>query len=137
MQVTLKLLRRYDNDELALLYVLLAEREPEENISHRSMPTYSEHVAYIHYSPHTYYIIEVDGKNVGVLYVTTMYEIGVSVLKRCRREGIAKAAIDQLMKENPDVEYLANINPRNEKSIKLFTDLGFNLIQQTYRLTKS
>lgn len=129
---------RNDSDQLAFVYLLLAEREPDENISHRSMPLYTTHKIYISESPHTYYIIHNEKDNmVGMLYETNMHEIGVFVHKPFRRTGIANKAINTLIKDYPDTEFLANINPRNSKSITLFESLGFNLIQQTYRLTKS
>jgi hypothetical protein len=37
-----------------------------------------------------------------------------------------------LMQRHGHRRYLANINPRNERSAYLFSRLGFNLVQHTY-----
>ena len=42
-------LLQQDYAAVDFLYQLLAEREPHESISHRRMPTFSEHVAFVHF----------------------------------------------------------------------------------------
>lgn len=127
-----------------LLYQLLSEREPHQNISHRAMPSMEEHLAFIASRPYAaWYIVEavtdcVDDvalitEDVGAVYLTHAREIGVGILKRWRRQGYAAHAVRALMKRHPG-RFLANINPTNEPSIALFHKLGFGPqpIQHTY-----
>jgi hypothetical protein len=38
------------------------------------------------------------------------------------------------MGENPKKQYLANVNPKNKKSIKFFKKNNFKILQYTYEL---
>lgn len=116
-----------------LLYCLLQEREPHVNISHHAMPSWRQHRKFIARRPYAaWYLIKSDRDYVGAIYLTAMNEIGIAVLKRSRRRGIGPAAIRLLMRKHGRRRYLANINPRNAPSTRMFGRLGFRLIQQTY-----
>jgi len=132
-----------------VLYDLLAEREPQTNISHKAMPTWDEHVRFVASKPYqAWYLLEVDDGNnsrtappqiVGAIYLTKPAakaragdEIGVFVFKAHRGKGYGKAAIKALMSQHGKRRYLANIAPGNAASIKLFDALGFRHIQNTY-----
>jgi len=116
-----------------VLYGLLQERTPETSISHRAMPTFEQHEEYVRARPHPYwYLIEQSGAYVGAIYLSHDDEIGVFVFERCRRHGHARAAIELLIKTHPRTRYLANINPRNEASMRLFGTLGFTHLQNTF-----
>jgi L-amino acid N-acyltransferase YncA len=41
------------------------------------------------------------------------------------------------MAKHPRPEFLANINPANARSIRMFEKMGFGHIQNTYRLEAS
>lgn len=111
---------------IPLLYQLLQEREPQQSISHRKMPTYREHEDFVCSVPYMDWRLIVDDREpVGAVYLTKRREIGIAVLKSHRRKGLATQALQQLMKEHPG-EILANINPANEPSIALFRSLGFD-----------
>lgn len=117
------------------LYWLLGERKPSESISHRAMPSVEDHEQFVASDPYAaWYIIEVEGTQAGAVYLTRNDEIGVHVARRFRHMGIARAAIDALMRMHPKPRYLANINPANERSRRLFEWLGFRQIQHTYEL---
>lgn len=117
-----------------ILYDLLAEREPHQSISHRSMPTWEDHVAFVDSAPyHAWFLIEWDGY-LGSIYLTHNDEIGVSLFGKHRGQGYAAKAILLLMRKYPRKRYLANINPANEASIRMFERLGFRHIQNTYEL---
>lgn len=118
----------------AMLYQLLAEREPQESISHRSMPAWLDHVEFVKRRPYAaWYVVEADCP-VGACYLTRAGEIGIGILRECRGKGYAKAAITELMRLHPRGEYLANINPHNLVSLKLFESIGFKgPIQVTLR----
>jgi RimJ/RimL family protein N-acetyltransferase len=101
------------------------------------MPTYEEHVNFVKSSPYSkWYIIEVDGKRAGTIYLTKQNEIGIFLNEGLQEKGIGSNALNVLIGKNPGLRYLANINPENKKSIKFFKKLGFTLIQYTYGLNK-
>jgi len=139
-------------NHLDILYEILQEREPNQSISHEKMPTREEHKSFvdrIHYLGHCpykawYFVHQAETATeiypsclssvVGTAYLTNEREIGVSILKKYHRRGYGKSAVQLLMAMHPGEEFLANINPLNEESIKFFEGLGFNHIQNTYRL---
>ncbi len=123
---------------LEFLFKLLLERLPYESISHIHMPNYSQHVKFAKSEPYEKWFILVDDdiEPLGSCYVTKQKELGVFVLKKHRRKGLGKRMISWLIHNFLDEkQLLANINPKNKKSIDLFESLGFKHIQNTYRLT--
>jgi RimJ/RimL family protein N-acetyltransferase len=121
-------------DAVMILYDLLSEREKSESISHKSMPIIGKHREFIASNPYlAWYLIEVEGDIVGATYLTRQRELGIGILKAHRGHRYGKEALRIIMHKHPG-RFLANINPANEKSIKLFGNLGFGLIQHTYEL---
>ena len=115
-----------------LLWALLEERTSEQSISHKLMPTFGEHVKFIRSCPYkAWYIIGVDGVDVGATYITHNNELGIGILAGYSYRGYGKTAVQEVMKryEGP---FLANINPNNAASIMFFENLGFKLLQVTY-----
>ena len=129
----LKLVSVYNYVDIGnFLYELLTERTPDESISHKKMPSYDGHVDFIHSCPYfAWYIITLGGIPIGSVYLSKQREIGVSVFNSYRGKGYGIGAIKKLIELHPG-KFLANINPRNEKSIALFNKFGFNHIQNTY-----
>lgn len=122
-------------DAVRHLYALLSERTPEQSISHRKMPTLTEHRAFVESHPYQYWaLVEVDGQVVGSVYLTRQNEIGVAIYKAHRGKGFGPDAVRNLMEYMGPREYLANVNPLNEASARMFKKLGFNICQHTYRL---
>ncbi len=117
---------------MEVLYKLMEEREPHQNISHQRMPRWVDHVHFVLSRPYQewWLIVDDDQEPVGAIYVTHNSEIGVGILKGHRREGHAKVAIEMVMQ--PHRRYLANINPANAVSRKMFESLGFKELQVTY-----
>lgn len=129
------------------LYEILYEREGEDdtNISHRRMPTFEEHTRFVESHPYAaWYLIEekelAGGWAVGSIYLTKPHppmpgnEIGIFIRKAYRGRGLGKKAVELLIEQHGPREYFANINPRNLSSIAMFDGLGFDHIQNTYRL---
>jgi RimJ/RimL family protein N-acetyltransferase len=115
-----------------VLWDLLAERTPEQSISHKWMPTPEEHEAFVKSRPYlAWYLIEVHGCIRGACYLSKQREIGVAVLKDFRGSGFGHRAVQLLMGRHPG-KFLANVNPANIPSANLFKSLGFGLIQHTY-----
>jgi RimJ/RimL family protein N-acetyltransferase len=118
-----------------LLYRLLEEREPHVNISHRGLPTWKEHLRFIAKRPYSAWCLIRSGQDyVGAIYLTDLGEIGIGILADWRGRGFGPAAIGLLMRKHPRSRFLANINPNNAQSIRMFGEMGFRLIQQTYEL---
>lgn len=115
-----------DGAKWGIPFSLLTEREPHENISHKGMPTWEQHCAYVYSRPHTawYWFTSPAGFPAGCVYLSKQREIGVGVLKEHRGQGLATQAIQELMLLHPG-RFLANINPANEASLALFRKLGF------------
>ncbi len=121
--------------DFLFLFELLKERKPHMNISHKKMPTYSQHVRFILSKPYKkWYIIKIKNESVGSIYLSYQDEIGIFILQKFQRLQIGKEVIKLLMEKNPRKRYLANINPKNKKSIKFFKEQNFELIQYTYEL---
>jgi RimJ/RimL family protein N-acetyltransferase len=117
------------------LYDLLAEREKKVNISHRKMPTYDEHVKFVMSKPYSkWYIIQYNNQKAGSIYLSKQNEIGIFIKRDIQGKEIGTKALKLLMKYNPQTRYLANVNPKNKKSIEFFKNRGFKLIQNTYEL---
>lgn len=130
----MKLVDVHTADEASdILWALLSERTPEVNISHRAMPSPKQHRDFIASRPYAHwYLIDV-GAYAGAVYLTHWREIGVGVLKSHRGHHYGVNAIRMLMQQHPG-RFLANINPANARSIRLFQNLGFRELQVTYAI---
>jgi hypothetical protein len=114
------------------LYRLLQERRPEESISHKTMPSFEAHRAFVESHPYAHwYMIHAAHHIVGAVYLTHAREVGIGILIDHRHSGYARAALAELRRLHPG-PLLANINPSNTKSLELFKSLGARLIQHTY-----
>ena len=124
------------------LYDILEERlkVPEENISHKGMPTWEEHVTFVDENKgkyaHWFVICNADRPDdiYGAVYLTEGNELGIYIRKSYRKRGYARAAILHIM-DQIGGDFYANINPNNDQSIGFFKSLGFELIQHTYMLS--
>lgn len=132
------------HDRAALLWGLLCQRDETVSISHRVMPSFREHVLFIESDPYQawYFMMEIDfmmeiEKVVGACYLSKQNEIGVFVFGDSQGKGYATQAVKEVMAAHGERRYLANINPRNLKSVKLFNNLGFKHIQNTYECLPS
>ena len=117
-----------------ILYDLLAERTPEQSISHKEMPTHSEHRAFINSQPYMCWYIIIMNVNqlVGAVYLTKNREVGIGVLKEYQGRGYAKKAVKELIERHPG-KFLANIAPTNYDSNSFFQHhFHGELIQVTY-----
>jgi RimJ/RimL family protein N-acetyltransferase len=117
------------------LFELLSERDIRTNISHKKMPTFEEHVKFIKSKPYAkWYIINEGVDKIGSIYLSKQNEIGLFLKKQNQKKGVGITSLNLLMKLNPQLRYLANVNPKNSRSKKFFEKLGFELIQHTYEL---
>jgi len=131
-------LKTVTKNDLKFLYELLAERDPIANISHKKMPTYGEHVKFVMSKPYTIWqIIYYKSKKAGSVYLTNQNEIGIFLKKNNHGKGIGSKVLKMVIERNGPGRYLANISPKNKKSIEFFKNNGFKLIQHTYEFTTS
>jgi len=126
MNLTLKSVSRKD---YRFLYDLLKNRNPKENISHRDMPTYREHLEFVkNHTYKRYYIVYKNNIRVGRVYITDKNEIGISLLKKYSR---LKRILFKNFSFHPFVKF-ANVSSRNKLDQKILKDLGYKIIQYTY-----
>ena len=119
------------------LYDLLEERNSISNISHKKMPTFKNHLKFVSSKPYKkWYIIKMSTNSIGSIYLSYQNEIGFFLKKEYDDAKIANFIIKLFMKKNPLDEYFVNISPRNTKLIKFYKDLGFSLLQKTFKLEK-
>lgn len=131
-------LKNITKNDFRFLYELLSERDSVANISHKKMPIYDEHVRFVTSKPYLrWYIVYYNGKKSGSVYLTKQNEIGIFVKKEWQGKGIGSQILELIIEKNGSGRYLANISPRNKKSIEFFKNNGFNLIQYTYEFIKS
>ena len=126
--------RKNDAD---FLFELLLQRSSKENISHKKMPTYEEHIKFIISKPYyKWYIVKKDHDSIGAVYLTQINEIGISLVKRFDNEKIKNEVLELVMKKHPKKRYIVNINPKNKQGINFFKKRGFRLIQCSYEFVK-
>lgn len=127
--------------QLEFLYSLLKSRDPIANISHGEMPTHEQHTKFVFSRPYeAWYLIGLYDENnslhdyVGAIYLSKAREIGISIRTGYRHRGIGRLAALALMRRHPGAPFLANIAPKNERSIRFFEALGFKLKQLTFEV---
>jgi len=126
-------LKHVSSSDYRFLYVLLKKRDPRANISHRKMPTYKQHRNFVKSKPYAkWYIIQYGNSKVGSIYLSKSDEIGIFLKKEMQGKHVGTIALNLLIAKNPRRRYLANVNPKNSKSIKFFKRNNFKLISYTY-----
>lgn len=132
---TLDLVDAENDAHLAQLYALLAERTPQQSISHKKMPTFAEHVEFVRSDPYyLWYRIMSGTQCVGAIYLSNNNEVGIGIFNIHKNKGHGCAALDLLLKATERRPIYANINPENTASQYFFKNAGFNLLQLTYVL---
>ena len=128
-------IRSVTDSDIRFLFNLLKERSTSENISHKKMPTYNEHKKFVKSKPYLrWYTVMLSNKKIGSVYLSKNDEIGIFLKKEFRAKDIGKKVLEMIIQKNPRKRYLANINPKNKKSIKFFKKNHFKLIQYTFEL---
>ena len=130
----LRIVKKSDSN---FLYNLLKERDSRVNISHKKMPNIKQHEKFILSKLYSkWYVIQDFEEDIGSIYLTKDNEIGIFLIKKIHGKGVGFSALQLLIEKNPRSRYLANVNPKNKKSIQFFKTNGFKLIQHTYELEK-
>lgn len=121
--------------DIKFLYELLRERDPKANISHKKMPTFQEHGEFVKSKPYKkWYVIKFENQKIGSVYLTEQNEIGIFIKKEYQGNNFGNQILKLLINKNPEKRFLANVNPKNKKSINFFKKNNFKLIQHTYEL---
>ena len=126
-----------------ILWDLMLERaeEHEVNISF-SMPSMAEHEAYIRRTPYPlWYLAVAEDDWIGYVYTSWLNEIGIWVFRQHRGRGYGPKMLKMFLSENSPLpgipgqrasHFIANIHPKNERSIHMFREFGFKHIQNTF-----
>ncbi len=123
--------------DCSFLYDMLKERDPKVNISHKKMPSFTQHEKFVRSKPYfKWYIIEESNNDVGSIYLTNNDEIGIFLKNKIQGKGIGVQVLKLLFDKYPRCRYLANVNPKNKQSAQFFKNNGFRLIQHTYEFEK-
>ena len=132
-KVCLKNIRKSDCE---FLYNLLLEREEKTNIEHSTPPSFAEHSKFIKSKPYSkwYIIVDENQNRMGTIYLTKKNEVGIFIKKEYLKKGIGSIALQTLIQKNPKSRYIANINPKNQKSKSFFKKHGFEPFQISYEL---
>jgi len=110
MQKTI-ILRVVNASDFRFLFNLLKERGPKVNISHKKIPTYSEHVKFVKSKPYSkWYVLENSKTKIGSIYLSKNDEIGIFLKKKYFSKGLANKALELFIQKNPRDRYLANVN---------------------------
>lgn len=134
MNIYLEPVNPGDSEHVNTLFDLLHERTKDQSISHTKMPGYIRHCKFVQSRPYRIWFLirDLETKDIaGSVYLTKQNEIGIFVFKKYQGRHCGPAAVRMLMQEYKG-PFLANINPRNPDSIKMFVSLGFELLQVTY-----
>ncbi len=93
-------LKKVTMDDAEFLFNLLKQREGSVNISHKSLPTWEEHLNFIkNYDYPAWDIIIVNDKKIGNIYLTTRDEIGIFIDKEFQNCGYGSDALIAFMKK--------------------------------------
>ena len=115
----------------------MSERKQFENISHKKLPSYNNHVKFIKSKPYAkWLLIECREKILGSVYLSKNNEIAIWIKKDIKdyKMKIRKKILEEVITKFTRKKYLTNINPRNKKIINFYKKNGFKLIHSTFQL---
>jgi RimJ/RimL family protein N-acetyltransferase len=122
-----------DKPHYQFLYDLLEERPQEACISHKKMPTWSEHCAFVDSFPYKEWWIIMDGSDrAGSVYLTHQNEFGMFIKNGYHGRGIATHTFKWVRERYKGERLLSNVNPANKRIIAVLTRLGCRKVQETY-----
>jgi len=129
-------LKKVTVSDADFLYIILEEREPNNNISHKKMPRFLHHKKFIQSNPYLYwYVIFFKNVKIGTVYLTSINEIGLHIKKEFKNVKIEKTILKKLFQKHPRNRYLVNVNPKNKKMIEFLKYNQFKMLQHTYELS--
>lgn len=118
------------------LWELLLERKPWQNISHKTMPSWDEHCAFVDSEPYEgWWLIEDGGIIRGSVYFTKQREVGIFIYERFAGMGYGADAI-KFIEDHYGLPVYANISIRNAQSMAFFVKQGYEFLQVTLCKTR-
>lgn len=124
-------LRKTSKQDYKFLYRLLKQRNPDENISHKVMPTYKQHCEFNDKQPYPQdYIVFDCGKKIGRFYVTDRMEVGIKFIDN--KYTIPMLDEIFIVKDITGVRLFFNVSPRNKLINDYLKKKGLKIIQYTY-----
>jgi len=128
-------LKKVNKTDYRLLYELLQERELIQNISHKKIPTYKQHVKFVMSKPYSnWYIIIYQNEKIGSSYISKQNEIGIHIKNIFKKNKLEEKVLMMIMEKNPRRRFIANVNPKNKEKMLFFKKHGFKLVQYSYEL---
>ena len=134
--ISIKLIK-ISSKHYKFLYNLLAERKSYENISHKKLPSYTNHVKFIKSKPYSkWLLIEYGDKIIGSVYLSKNNEIAIWIKKSIKdyKMEIQRKVLEEVITKFTRKKYFVNLNPRNKKMINFYKKNGFKLIYFTFEL---
>ena len=133
---------RYSQAHRDVLWALLKSRPEIACVSHKEMPTRSEHDTFVATHPyHDWCLVDVDGEIAGSVFISQPArpsvvgdELSIDLFEHFWGYGYATEALTLMMQRHPRDRYIANVAPNNPKSRALFERLGFKHCQDTLEL---
>lgn len=126
------------------LWDLLVDRPEVANISHKQMPSWQQHAAFIASNPYAFwYLIELPieitevgytYRHIGAIYLTRKDEIGLGIMEHWQHQGHGAAAVQHLKALHPRPRYFAHVAPANLQGQQFWLKQGFKPLQVTYEL---
>ncbi len=124
------------------LYKLLQERKPYQNISHKEMPSYEDHVRFVRENRGKYkewFLIQKvvpPYDFVGSIYLGPENNVGIFILDNSLRRGYGALALKRLCEYYKNISIInANIAPTNSISLAFFINQGFKYAGKTIEYT--
>jgi RimJ/RimL family protein N-acetyltransferase len=118
-----------------ILYDLLKDRPRYMNISHKRVPSFSQHCQFVRSKPYKeWFFIVMGKKNIGSIYLSLANEIGIFLFKKFQGKGLEREILKKFIFGRRKLRLLANVSLKNKFYQNLFQSLGFRHIQNSYCL---
>ena len=129
---------KYDKQHLEATYHILSKRE--FHISHKSLPTFSQHINFVKNHPYrVWYLIKDANSFLGTSYLGEDNSVGITLLSGLQSDyEIVINTMLTMHKPFHPIQSLRssyfhfNIHPKNTSLINAVKALGFSHIQNTY-----
>ena len=129
---------------LKFLFQLLKTRSIKNSISHRSLPTFKKHKAFVLSKPYRYwFIIKVSDTFLGAVYLTKTNTVAIHLINNNKKiyEKVLSFIIKNIepLKPLPSIrgkDYTINLPVRNKIYSKVIINLGGQKVQDTYSVKK-
>lgn len=135
-----------NESDYEFLYRMLKERtnQPNLNISHKTLPTYENHVKFLESQPYKeFWLLFWNGARIGLCYLTKSApnylgnEFGIYIMKTMQRQGLGTFFFKKFIeycKQFHKGPFYVNTNPENKVMQNFIKKFEFKPLQLTFRL---